>query len=365
MSSQLPERLKTILSNVHQTIAKAESGVATSARELGELLDDLERERVGVQGELEQITLDRLVQYDATDEHDYPATEREAELRAAQHELTSAVGRVSSMHQRVVDFEHLMTAASQQFSATEELPGVEDAQKLNQRQAMIRAKEDERKRLSREIHDGPAQVLANAIIGLEFIERALRQSEETAESPAVEEIERIKASMRDGLSEIRRFIFDLRPTMLAQRGLVGTVEHYINTYRTFLPGEISLDLPKSTPSLTPEQELAAFRVIQESLQNIHRHSGATRCWISIEAGQDALVVEVRDNGRGFDPASVKSQTRGGSGIIGMRERSEVIGARLEVDSSIGNACRVRLVIPTSSRSEEGSVNDVVDQRRTH
>ncbi len=365
MHGQLPERLSAILADVDRAIAGAETGVATSSRDLSAMLEELERERTSVQGELEQISLDRMVQETSGESVSPDVAERERVLQYAQHELTGAIGRVSGVLQRVVDFEHLLAAARQQFTSTEDLPGVDDAQELNQRQAMIRAKEEERKRLSREIHDGPAQVLANAIIGLEFIERSLRQSESTAESPAVEEVERIKSSMREGLSEIRRFIFDLRPTMLAQRGLIGTVEHYINTYRTFLPDEINLELPSSTPQLTQEQELTAFRVIQESLQNIHRHSDATRCSISIEGHDNQLLVYVHDNGRGFDPGAVKVRARGGSGIIGMRERAEVIGASLDVESSSGNGCRVRLMIPIAVPVGEQLPGDVVDQRRSH
>lgn len=364
MPNQLPKRLSAILTDVTQTIANAESGISTNARELAQLIDQLERERNGIQSELEQITLDRLVDEATTVDQQREAAQREAELHAVQNELLNAVGRVSTLHQRVMDFEHLMTAAKQQFSEDEDLPGIEDAQELNQRQAMIRAKEDERKRLSREIHDGPAQVLANAIIGLEFIERSLRQSEATADAPAVGEVERIKTSMRDGLAEIRRFIFDLRPTMLAQRGLIGTIEHYINTYRAFLPDEINLVLPPSSPTLTPEQELTAFRVLQESLQNVHRHSDATRCSITVSSDNNGLLVNVTDNGRGFDPSSVRVQARGGSGIIGMRERAEVIGARLDVESASGGGCRVRLLIPLKSQAGDPTLDNPIGQQQS-
>lgn len=365
MPSQLPERLSTILSKVEQAIARAETDVAVSARELSSLVEMVEQERSHVQSEIEQITLDRIVLEISEKQLDESSEAQERALRAAQSELSNSLGRVTSLQQRVVDFEHLLTSARQQFVATGDLPGVEEAQALNQRQAMIRAKEEERRRLSREIHDGPAQVLANAIIGLEFIERSLRQSESTADSPAIDEVERIKSSMRDGLSEIRRFIFDLRPTMLAQRGLIGTVEHYVSTYKIFLPDEINLRLPETFRELTPEQELTAFRVIQESLQNVHRHSDATRVWITIESHEQECVVDVRDNGRGFDPSSVRVRVRGGAGIIGMRERAEVIGARLDVESSSGSGCHVRLVIPVSARVSEDSVSDMVDQRRSH
>jgi two-component system, NarL family, sensor histidine kinase DegS len=363
--SQLPERLSKILANVEQAIAVAESDVSISARELNGLMEMIEQERSQVQGEIEQITLDRLVRKpsDASDDESIDAQERA--LREAQSELSNSLGRVSSLQQRVVDFEHLLTSARQQFTVSGDLPGVEEAQALNQRQSMIRAKEEERRRLSREIHDGPAQVLANAIIGLEFIERSLKQAESTADSPAIDEIERIKGSMRDGLSEIRRFIFDLRPTMLAQRGLIGTVEHYVGTYKNFLPDEINLSLPETFPDLTSEQELTAFRVIQESLQNVHRHSDATRVWITIELRERDFMVEVRDNGRGFDPAAVRVRTRGGAGIIGMRERAEVIGARLDVESSSGAGCHVWLAIPLNVRMSGESSSDMVDQRRSH
>ncbi|TVR73782.1 MAG: sensor histidine kinase [Sphaerobacteraceae bacterium] len=365
MPSQLPERLSTILANVEQAIANAEAGVAGSARELGKLVDSIQQEREHTQSEIEQLTLDRLVQETSGKLADQSSEAQERSLRAAQTELSNSLGRVTSLQQRVVDFEHLLTSARQQFSVSEELPGIEDARDLTQRQSMIRAKEEERRRLSREIHDGPAQVLANAIIGLEFIERSLRQSEATADAPAVEEVERIKASMRDGLSEIRRFIFDLRPTMLAQRGLIGTVEHYISAYKIFLPDEISLKLPEAMPELTPEQELTAFRVIQESLQNVHRHSDATRVSISIESQEREVNVEVRDNGRGFDPASVRVRARGGAGIVGMRERAEVIGARLDVDSSSGSGCQVSLIVPIAMRTSGDPAPGMVDQRRPH
>lgn len=362
MSGELPERLSSILTDVEQTISASESGIADNVDQLRSLLESLEQERAQVQSELEQRQLERLVQEvdsEASDEED----EVEAGYRQAEEELSNAYARVSAVYRQVVDFGHLLTAARKQFREGEALPGVEDAQDFSLRQSMIRAKEEERRRLSREIHDGPAQVLANAIIGLEFIERALRQDEQTAESSGVHEVERIKSAMRDGLSEIRRFIFDLRPSMLAQRGLVGTVEHYVNAYRSFLPDELSLELPSTTPpTLTEEQELTAFRVIQESLQNIHRHSESTKCWIRIENDETATKVTIRDNGRGFHPESVKVHAGGGSGVIGMQERAEVIGARLTLESTPGQGSEVCLEIPAASQRSRDTLPGTVDQR---
>lgn len=362
MSGELPERLSSILADVEQTISTSEAGIAESVDHVRSLLDGIERERAQVQSDLEQKQLERLVQEHDTGGQTSDDDDPDAELREAEAELSNAYARVSALHRQVVDFGHMLTAARKQFREEEALPGVEDAQEFSLRQAMIRAKEDERRRLSREIHDGPAQVLANAIIGLEFIERALRQDEQASGGAGVQEVERIKGAMRDGLSEIRRFIFDLRPSMLAQRGLVGTVEHYVNAYRSFLPDEMSLVLPSTSPNLTEEQELTAFRVIQESLQNIHRHSDSTKCWISIETDEATTKVTIRDNGRGFQPGSVKVHAGGGSGILGMQERAEVIGARLSVDSSPGKGTEVILEIPEASQRSRDTLPGAVDRR---
>jgi two-component system sensor histidine kinase DegS len=210
---------------------------------------------------------------------------------------------------------------------------------------MIQAQEDERRRLAREIHDGPAQVLANAIIGLEFIGRALQLSGGGEDVRAIEEIERVKASMREGLTEIRRFIFDLRPTMLSQRGLAATVEHYIQTYRHLFPGVVNLAIPEDLPKLTTDQEMTAFRVIQESMQNVHRHSRSTESWVTLSIAPECLRVEVRDNGHGFRQGVSMPTLSGGFGLFGMRERAEVIGATLTITSAPGEGTDVLLSIP--------------------
>jgi two-component system, NarL family, sensor histidine kinase DegS len=364
VTDELPEQLELIARDIQETISSCEAEMSGTAATIQQLLDYVEQQRSTVHDDLEQRQLERLVQESLDTQDNASTTEEERALRTREVELLSHQSQVSTLQRSVRDFAHMLAASRRQFGTVGELPGIDDAQRHAVRQAMVRAKEDERRRLSREIHDGPAQVLANAIIGLEFIERALKQSDDTRDAPAVGEIQRIKSSMRDGLSEIRRFIFDLRPTMLAQRGLVGTVEHYIQTYRTLLPEHLELNLPSQPLDLTPDQELMAFRVIQESLQNIHRHADSTKCWISIETDDKSTIVKVRDNGRGFQPSSVQVHAGGGSGIIGMRERAEVIGAKLTVDSDPGSGCEVRLDIPATSARSRDPLGGGVDRHRS-
>lgn len=338
--------LSEIKQVVDESVAACEVSLEGTAGELRELLADIENERNQVQGVVEERDLDRMLRGDRNLQRG-PGT---TELRRHEDSLIQEYTRVSALYRQLTDFVHLLTASRQQFRSDEALLGMEDAQRLAIRQAMIRAQEDERQRLAREIHDGPAQVLANAIIGLEFIERSLKLAMPQEAEQAIEEIERVKSSMREGLTEIRRFIFDLRPSMLAQRGLAATVEHYIETYRQFFSAEVELALPKHLPRLTPDQEMTAFRVIQESLQNVHRHSRSTKAWVSVSVTPDGLTVRVRDNGQGFRPSAVLPTAASGFGLNGMRERAEVIGGRITVRSAPERGTDVTLVIPLTTPS---------------
>jgi two-component system sensor histidine kinase DegS len=342
-----PEDLTGLVQGIDDGISSLEDRLGVTVDYLNTMLSTIDNARFAIQGTIEEHSLERMLQQGP----DAPSTgdDEDAELRRREIELTNTYTEVRSLYNQLNGFVHLMSASREQFRAKTELPGIDDAKRLAVRQVAIQAQEDERRRLAREIHDGPAQVLANAIIGLEFVGRSLQLSTEGRRSSA-EEIDRVKAAMREGLTEIRRFIFDLRPTMLGQRGLAATVEHYIQTYRNLFPGEIDLSVADNLPHLTPDQEMAAFRVIQESLQNVHRHSRATRTSVSILASNVGLEVGIRDNGEGFRPASIVSTTMSGFGLVGMRERAEVIGARLEVTSEPGDGTDIRLIIPLNPRA---------------
>lgn len=347
MSGLGPEDLAQLVQGIGEGISSLEDRLGVTVDYLNSMLSMIDNARIAVQGTIEEHSLERML----AQRPDEPLAnhDEDAELRHREHDLINTYTQVHSLHKQLNGFVHLLTASREQFRSTTELPEIDDAKRLAIRQVTIQAQEDERRRLAREIHDGPAQVLANAIIGLEFVGRSLQISNESKRSSA-EEIDRVKAAMREGLTEIRRFIFDLRPTMLGQRGLAATVEHYIQTYRNLFPGEIELSVADNLPHLTPDQEMTAFRVIQESLQNVHRHSHATRTWVSIFTSDVGLEVGIRDNGEGFRPATAVSTTMSGLGLVGMRERAEVIGARLTITSEPGSGTDVKLVIPLNTRA---------------
>ncbi len=213
----------------------------------------------------------------------------------------------------------------------------------------LQGQEAERSRLAREVHDGPAQVLANAIMGLEYCERLL----EKRPGALPGELQRLKGGMSDGLEEVRRFIFDLRPSSLEHEGLRTTLERYTTSFQNRFGINISVQCDGVDDVLTPEQRFVAFRVIQESMQNCRKHAAAARMDISVSLSSDRVVVSVSDNGRGFDVDQAKVR-EGHYGLQGMRERAELVGGSVVIFSEPGYGTEVRLQIPLARQSEYGT-----------
>ncbi|MCL5264770.1 MAG: sensor histidine kinase [Chloroflexi bacterium] len=208
---------------------------------------------------------------------------------------------------------------------------------------MLQAQEVERQRLAREIHDGPAQVLANAIFQLEFCERLLEKEPERLPK----EIARLKKDVREGLAEVRNFIFDLRPAPLADTGLQAMLQHYAKNYQSRFSIAVVSEL-SDTGRLPVAQETAIYRIIQEAMQNVQKHSHASQVKLTLSRDADAIVVMVEDNGVGFDVAKHTKDQVEHFGLISMRERSQLIGGDIDIISAPGQGTRVILNVPIGS-----------------
>lgn len=343
MSAERNESLDSLVTSALSAIRNLEAQIASLGEDVGRLTAEISQERTKVQQEREEKDIFYSLE---TGTPYLVAAPETATLRALERDLVETAIRSSTLERRLFDFVSVLSVARRQFDSDGELPDLDSATDIALRTARIQSQEDERRRFAREIHDGPAQAFANAIIGLEFVERAIKMGDDDTPAPALEEIERIKGSLREGLTEIRRFIFDLRPTMLQDRGLIGTVEHYIATYRSILPMTVELTAVEQIPWLTHDQELTAFRVIQESLHNTTKYSRASYVTVDIAVREDsAVTISIQDNGRGFDPDQITSHMMGGSGIKGMCERAELVGGAVTVRSSPGNGACVDLVLP--------------------
>jgi two-component system, NarL family, sensor histidine kinase DegS len=260
--------------------------------------------------------------------------ERQGVLRAAQARLDHLSSRIGWLTQQI-------ELSARRINEHAETPDQGDPWADLLRAQLIEGQEAERSRLAREIHDGPAQALTNALMRLQFLESVLAARPD--EAPR--ELAVVRASVRDSLHDVRRFIFNLRPAALKDMGLAGTLHRMVREYREATGLEVDATLPESM-NLTPAQELAVFRVVQEALQNVNKHAGASRVTVEVARRPNDWIVTVTDDGRGFESAA-NSRAEVSSGLVGIRERAAIIGASLDVASAPGQGTRLTLTIPTA------------------
>lgn len=213
---------------------------------------------------------------------------------------------------------------------------------------IVEAQEAERARLAQEVHDGPAQALSNAIFQVEFIERVL----DTDRPLARTELRFLRELLRRELGDVRSFIGQLRPPVLVELGLDGSIRDTVSTQAALAGRHIASSLQAPPDGLTEAAQTVALRVVQEALQNVRKHAGATDVVVATMMDGGQWVLEVRDDGRGFDVGTVAARGRRNFGLQFMRERAELIGAQFEVRSRPGAGTVVRLAIPMT-RKESG------------
>jgi len=207
---------------------------------------------------------------------------------------------------------------------------------------IVEAQESERTRLAQEVHDGPAQALANAIFQVEFLERIVESDPPLART----ELRYLRELLRRELGDVRSFISQLRPPLLEELGLDGSILDAVEHMRTLTGLPIATSLDASSKALGVGRQTVVLRVVQEALQNVRKHAAAANASVATRLEGADWIVEVRDDGRGFDPAAVAARGRRNYGLQFMRERAELIGATLDVRSRPDGGTVVRLAIPT-------------------
>ena len=210
---------------------------------------------------------------------------------------------------------------------------------INNIEMIVNAQESERQRLSRQMHDGPAQALSNFILQAEIAMRLLSVDVEQAR----DELNSLKASAMRTFQKVRNFIFELRPMMLDDLGLVPTIRRYAESYREQSGMEMNLAISGTERRLEPYLEVMIFRALQELLGNASRHSHATMIKVYVDVAESFVKVSVDDNGKGFD-SDVISQ--GGSlGLKIIKDRVDMLGGTFDIDSSAGKGTRVSFSVP--------------------
>lgn len=197
---------------------------------------------------------------------------------------------------------------------------------------------EERNRLARELHDAVKQQMFAAGMQVGTAQLALKQGKQDVAATHVQEAKELIATMRHELSGL---IQELRPAALEDEGLVEALRHYADDWGRHNEIEIGVALQGERPTpLDVEQTL--FRVVQEALSNIARHSGAEQVTVHLAWAADDLTLTVSDDGRGFEPAAEHER---GVGLRSMQERIEALGGRLTIDSKQGQGTRVQAAVP--------------------
>ena len=204
---------------------------------------------------------------------------------------------------------------------------------------VVNAQEAERQRLSRQMHDGPAQALSNFILQTEIAMRLL----DVDATQAKEELGNLKASAMGTFQKVRNFIFELRPMMLDDLGLVPTIRKYVDAFKEQTGLETSLTITGTERRLESYLEVMIFRAIQELLGNAAHHSQASVVKVALDIGNEMIRVSVDDNGKGFDSESVLNGNSLGLKLI--RERSDLLGGTFDIDSAVGKGSRISFSIP--------------------
>jgi two-component system, NarL family, sensor histidine kinase DegS len=229
-------------------------------------------------------------------------------------------------------------------------PDAEQEQIVTVAQRVLESLEAERERLYRDVHDGPAQVLANAMFEVEYLERIADRATGEARTALKAELANLKSQFRASLDAVRGMIYDLRPPVLSELGLAGAIRNYATEYQARYGLRVDCHLDAGETGLEPAQELAIYRVMQEALQNVHKHAQASTVGIVWQKSKDQWLMHCTDDGVGFDIVKVARRQRS-VGLLAMRERAELIGARLQVQSTPGQGTAVTLMLPTSKEGD--------------
>ena len=223
---------------------------------------------------------------------------------------------------------------------SEKLDDIREKQTLGIK--IIKAQEEERKRVAREIHDGPAQLMANLVIKTELCEKLVDKNPDQVKM----ELNSLKELARISLKDVRKIIYDLRPMSLDDLGLIPTVQRFIANYMDETSLNVELLVFGESVALAPIVELAAFRIIQESLNNVKKHSGANNVHVKLEYMKKAIKIVISDNGKGFNKENAKLQDiDGGYGLLSMKERVDLLNGKLDVISTPGKGTKIFASIP--------------------
>ena len=213
---------------------------------------------------------------------------------------------------------------------------------------IVEAQEDERQRLARQMHDGPAQSLTNFILQTEICQRLFDRNP----ARAAEELDNLKTVASTTFQKVRDFIFDLRPMMLDDLGVVPTTRRYVDSFKEKNDIDVKLEILGEERRLQSHREVMVFRAIQELMVNARDYASASEILIRLDISGNRIKMTVEDNGRGFDAEAAligdeNYQDPRSQSLITLKQKFELVGGSLAVFSSEEQGTSVRLELPAA------------------
>jgi len=337
---------------------KVEEAWMTLEQEIQSEIEETETElrEIVLMLEQSQLEVNRLAQKNATVTarlqhiHGHFESVPREDIRMAYDEALDAQQRLFVMRGQSEklqsDCEHLekykeqLTKVVTTFGLGKKQPQETGSKKVfNTVEAIIQAQESERQRLSRQMHDGPAQALSNFILQTEIAVRLFEIDQEKAR----EELSILKTSATSAFQQVRDFIFELRPMMLDDLGLVPTLKRYVESYKGQTDVSIRMTINGVERRLESYVEVIIFRSIQEILNFAVRHEQATQISVQMNIADANLKVTIDYNGKGIDVSTVYEST--GMGIKVIKDRVEMMGGYLEIESRTGKGSQISFQVP--------------------
>lgn len=210
--------------------------------------------------------------------------------------------------------------------------------------AIIEAQENERRRISRELHDGLGQLLSAAKLNVGMIDLNM----DTNREKSIDVLKQIDALITKAIIEARRISHDLRPTTLDDFGLIPALRILCQEFSKITGVQIKFQVSQNMERLDPKVEIAIYRIIQESFNNISKYAEATEVILDIHQTDTHVFAKVKDNGKGFDRNGTSKNKKVGTGfgLMNMKERAELVGGKMEIDSTLGKGTQINLDINT-------------------
>ncbi|WP_432664126.1 sensor histidine kinase [Wukongibacter baidiensis] len=234
------------------------------------------------------------------------------------------------------------------------LQGVfEQLEDIQQRQFMgikiIKAQEFERQRVSREIHDGPAQTMANVVLKAELCDRLIDLDKEKAKV----ELQLLKEIVRDSLKDIRRIIYDLMPMSLNDLGLIPTMQRLVLNFERDSEASVDFVINENYEIKESILLLTIFRITQEALNNIRKHAKARRVSVKLDIGSENIYIRIVDDGIGFNVEEKVNSVddKNGFGLYSIRERVDLLKGKIDIESEEGKGTKIKVTIPVCKEEE--------------